>query len=206
MGQPEEPDSRSPLRADRKEWPSFEVVRAAKTGSEEGWQALADYSWPLIASRARDHGLHGFDVEDVAQEVYVEVVRNLEKFRHVGPGTFRAWLATIVEYKVADHFRRRSRQPGIETNAAVALEEIPSPCNLDETGLEADQSQHARRNRAAIQEVRARVSPRTWEAFSRVVCGDTVADVARDLDLSANAVRQACYRVHALLEIALESR
>jgi RNA polymerase sigma-70 factor (ECF subfamily) len=205
MAQPEKPDSQRGLRANRKEWPSFEVVRAAKTGSEEGWQALADYCWPLIASHAREHGLKGFDVEDVAQEVYVEVARNLEKFRHVRPGTFRAWLGTIVERKVADHFRRRTRQPSIERTAAVALEEIPSPCNPDETA-EADRSPRARRNRAAIEEVRARVSSRTWIAFSRVFYGDNVADVARDLELSARAVREAYYRVQAMLVVALEFR
>ena len=95
-------------------WPSFEVVLAAKTGTEEGWQALVDYCRPLIVSRARDHGLRGPDVEDV-QEVYAEVARNLREFRHDRPGAFRAWLGTIVEHKVADYFRRRSQQPRIET-------------------------------------------------------------------------------------------
>jgi RNA polymerase sigma-70 factor (ECF subfamily) len=204
MAQPEEPDSQRGLRANRKEWPSFEVVRAAKTGSEEGWQALADYCRPLIASRVRDHGLHGPDAEDVAQEVYVEVARNLEKFRHVRPGTFRAWLGTIVKHKVTDHFRRRSRQPSIERTAAVAMEEIPSPSNPNVTP-ETDMAEREQRLRAAMRVVRMRVNSQTWEAFSRVTFGQQPADVARELGVSANTVRSACRRVRERLHELLEA-
>ena len=206
MDQAKESDSGPGLCANRKKWPSFGVVLAAKTGTEEGLQALADYCRPLIVNHARAHGLRGPDVEDVAQEVFAEVFKNLKKFRHARPGAFRAWLGMIVEHKVADFFRRRSRQPSIEPNAADRLAEVPSPCEPDETALEADQSEHARRNLAAIEAVRARVSSRTWDAFLRVVRGEKVADVARDMGLSANAVYQACYRVHVLLDIELKSR
>jgi RNA polymerase sigma-70 factor (ECF subfamily) len=206
MGQPEKSDSEPGLPADRKKWPSFEIVLAAKMGTEEGLRALADYCRPLIANHVRAHGLRGPDVEDVAQEVFVEVFRNLKKFRHAAPGKFHAWLGTIVEHKVADFFRRRSRQPSIEPNAAERLAAIPSPCNPDETGLEADQSEHARRNLAAIEAVRARVRSQTWDAFLRVVRGEKVADVAQEMGLSANALYQACYRVHMLLDTELKSR
>ncbi len=62
---------------DRKKWPSFKVVRGAKIGTQAGWQALVDFCRPLIVNHVRGHGLRGPDLEDLVQEVFVEVVRNL---------------------------------------------------------------------------------------------------------------------------------
>ena len=50
--------------------------------------------------------------------------------------------------------------------------------------------------RRAMEAVRAEVEPSTWQAFWRMtVEGHSSAEVARDLGLSPNAVRQAKYRL-----------
>jgi len=48
------------------------------------------------------------DVEDVTQEVFIAVIRSLSSFR--GEAKFSTWLRTLINNKVNENFRKRSRK------------------------------------------------------------------------------------------------
>lgn len=63
-------------------------------------------------SRARRSGVPLGDCEDVAQEVYMAVISQIQQGRLRDVGAFGKWLDSIVRRKIADHFRARQDDKG----------------------------------------------------------------------------------------------
>lgn len=60
------------------------------------------------------------DAEDVTAEVFMQVVRGLERFENRGDGAFAAWLFRIAHNQVSQFYRRH--RPETEP---VSLDELP---------------------------------------------------------------------------------
>jgi RNA polymerase sigma-70 factor (ECF subfamily) len=60
------------------------------------------------------------DAEDVAADVFMQVVRGLGRFEDRGEGAFAAWLFRIAHNQVSQFYRRH--RPGTE---ALSLDELP---------------------------------------------------------------------------------
>lgn len=88
------------------------VLAAARAGADWAWERIyADLAGSVIGY-LRAHGAR--DPEDVAGEVFLQVVRDLPRFAP-GPDDpqrdFRAWVFTIVHRRLLDDRRRRARKP-----------------------------------------------------------------------------------------------
>lgn len=84
------------------------VLIAARGGAEWAWSLIyGDLSTPVIGYlRARGAS----DPDDVAGEVFLQVVRDLHAF--VGDESdFRTWVFTISHHRLLDDARYRSRRP-----------------------------------------------------------------------------------------------
>ena len=150
--------------------------------------------------------MQGSDAADIAQETFAAVSARVADFRRNSPGdSFRAWLSTIAQNKIRDHFRRRKGQAEATggTAAGERLAQVaaapehsttPGPCYAG-NALE----------HRAIELVRAGVEERTWQAFWRVaVEGQSAAAVAHDLGMSVSAVYDAGYRLRRRIRTELE--
>jgi RNA polymerase sigma factor (sigma-70 family) len=76
---------------------SFDVtvlVAAAADGDEAAWQELVDRYTPLVASVAHGFRLHGADVDDVAQTVWLRLVEHLRDLRE--PRALPMWIITTT--------------------------------------------------------------------------------------------------------------
>jgi RNA polymerase sigma-70 factor (ECF subfamily) len=88
---------------------SFEnVLFAARAGAEWAWARIYEELSPPVAGYLRAHG--AADPEDLAAEVFLQVVRGLDGFSGPEPA-FRAWVFTIAHRRLVDDVRRRSRRP-----------------------------------------------------------------------------------------------
>lgn len=170
------------------------LIRRAKQRDPEAWERLVDLYGPLVFYWCRRSGLAPADAADVVQDVFAAVCRALDRFEHGREeNTFRGWLRVIAQNKIRDHYRRRAGEVPAAggTDAGVRLAEIPaSPSETSEqralSGL----------YRRALDLIRSEFEHRTWQAFWRaVVEGHETADIAADLGVSANAVRQYKSRV-----------
>jgi RNA polymerase sigma-70 factor (ECF subfamily) len=162
------------------------------------WERLAELYGPLIYSWCRRYGLQAPDAADVFQEVFSAVAAAIDRFEHGASGsTFRGWLWTITRNKICDFYRRRQNEVGGVggTAAQIQLMEIPDEL-MDSNGDVSSHSAMSSLMHRGLEMVRAQFEPRTWEAFWRVaVEGQTTADVAADMGITANGVRQAKSRV-----------
>jgi RNA polymerase sigma factor (sigma-70 family) len=95
-----------------------DVLCSARAGAEWAWTRIYDDLAPKIVGYLRAQGAG--DPEDVAGEVFLQVVRGLPDFSG-GRREFGAWTFTIAHRRLIDDLRRRRRRP-IEPAPADVVE------------------------------------------------------------------------------------
>jgi RNA polymerase sigma-70 factor (ECF subfamily) len=161
---------------------------------EASWRRLVQLYAPWIQDWLRRQGLAPADVEDVAQEVMVVLVRELPHFTHdLRRGAFRRWLRTITLNRLRAFWRGRKRQLAPAPLEAI-LERLEDP----ESDLSRawDREHNAHVVRRLLELLEADFEPATWQAFRLVVLeGKSSPEAAQVLGLSPVAVRVAKSRV-----------
>jgi RNA polymerase sigma-70 factor (ECF subfamily) len=182
------------------------LQRLADLGDSQAWQTLWQRYIPRIRTWAQQGGLSTGDAEEVTSMVLERLVRAMPAFEYNPQLRFRGWLRTVVRHAVCDFRRARARHPagqgtgGSDVLALLgAIEDSDSAESLVEE-LNGQLEQQRSLLQQAIERVRNRVEPRTWEAFSlRVVEQWDGAEVARRLSMKVAAVYVAQNRVSKLL-------
>ena len=95
-----------------KDFPSeVDLIRAAAAGDHEAYTIIMERYAPLV--NAQLYGsVKSTDVEDLLQEVLLSAFRSLNqlnKAQAIGP-----WLLRITRNRIADHYRRVSRQVAVD--------------------------------------------------------------------------------------------
>src|SRR5438128_6501317 len=75
--------------------------------NQESWEDFYNTYWKLVYSVARKAGLTDPEAQDVVQETFVHVAKNIPKF-HYDPtvGSFKNWLLHTSRWHIAAHFRK----------------------------------------------------------------------------------------------------
>lgn len=88
---------------------SFEaLLSAARAGEEHAWLAVYRELAPKVLGYLRARSCP--EPEDVLGEVFLQVVRDLERFTG-DESDFRSWVFTIAHHRLLDDARYRSRRP-----------------------------------------------------------------------------------------------
>ena len=77
-----------------------ELVDAARTGDQPGWDELVARHGSRVWAVARAHRLSSADAEDVFQLTFMRLVTNIDRIRD--PARIGAWLATTARHESAD--------------------------------------------------------------------------------------------------------
>ena len=191
---------------------SLSLIERVRANDPDAWRKLTELYGPLIYRWCRERRLQAEDAADIVQNVFRAFVTGIHGFRReTEQDSFRGWLWTLTRNKIRDHFRNRAQLPqaagGTDAHAlleALAAEEsAPSVLpGADSPGAESPPRVLLQR---ALEIARREVDPRTWDAFYRLaVEGHSAAEIATDCGLTANAVRQAKFRVMRKLRELLE--
>jgi RNA polymerase sigma-70 factor, ECF subfamily len=159
------------------------------------WNRLQGIYLPLISRwLGRVPGL-GAEADDLAQEVFVVVIREIPRFQRQREGSFRAWLRQVTVNKVRTHRRRRNRRPTVGVDATDGfLNSLADPNGELAREWDMDHDRHVFEKLLAV--VQSDFNSTTWEAFRRfAVDGLPAAVVAEELGLSVNAILQAKSRI-----------
>jgi RNA polymerase sigma-70 factor (ECF subfamily) len=152
---------------------------------------------PQVFRWCRRAGLAGEDAADVLQNVFLAVATRVADFRRDTPAdSFRGWLWGITRFKIADHFRALKGGPAAAggSTALGALNQAPDPVLPDPDESAADDRTNLLHR--ALEMIRGDFATNTWQAFwACTVDGRPAADVARELDMTPDAVYQAKARV-----------
>ncbi|MEU6884789.1 RNA polymerase sigma factor [Streptomyces viridosporus] len=161
---------------------------AAVARAQEGDEAAFAVAYRLVhpALLAYVRGLVGEDAEDVMSDAWLEIARDLGRFKGEGAG-FRGWTATIARHRALDHLRRQRVRPRPSALEQDVLE-LPGPQSTHDQAMEALSTEHAL---ALVGEL-----PRDQAeaVLLRVVVGLDGPAAARVLGKRPGAVRTAAYR------------
>jgi RNA polymerase sigma factor (sigma-70 family) len=98
-----------------------DLVTRARNGDNQAWDALVERYAPLIWSICRRHGLGDADAENIGQNVWLELVVQLENI--TVPATLPGWLAITTRrecgriLRVAPTARDTGQAPGAQAIA-----------------------------------------------------------------------------------------
>jgi RNA polymerase sigma-70 factor (ECF subfamily) len=180
---------------------SSSLLCRAQAREPEAWQRLVALYSPLVRHWCQQSGVSKHEIPDVSQEVFAAVASSLGRFQSDRPSTtFRAWMRGIARHKLWDHARRRRELALGGTDIQKRLEQFPAPADENavegEPELSESQADVTGLYRRALRQVQHQFEDRTWTAFWRVTVENrSPAEVASELGLTANAVRQAKSRV-----------
>jgi RNA polymerase sigma factor (sigma-70 family) len=74
--------------------PVVELVTRARNGDQDAWDALVDRYASLVWSICRRYRLNGTDAGDVGQNVWLQLLNQLDRIRD--PAALPGWLATTT--------------------------------------------------------------------------------------------------------------
>ncbi|MFE2694029.1 RNA polymerase sigma factor [Streptomyces mirabilis] len=160
------------------------AVARAQQGDEAAFALAYRIVQPGLLGYVR--GIVGDDAEDVASDAWLEIARDLGRFKGDGAG-FRGWTATVARHRALDHLRRqkvRPRATGLENDTL----ELPGTHSTHNQALESLSTERAL-------ELIARLPRDQAEAvLLRVVVGLDGPAAARVLGKRPGAVRTAAHR------------
>lgn len=99
------------------------MLRRARTGDRQAFGGLVAEHQSMVFGIACHFLRDGSLAEDVAQEVFLELYRNLDRI--VSDGHLVSWLRQVTSRKCIDQARRQRVRP------RVGLEDAPEPVAID---------------------------------------------------------------------------
>lgn len=165
--------------------------------SSSAWSRLTGIYSPLLKAGLTRQGVQDADADDLIQEIFLTVSRELPKFDHSGrPGAFRRWLRLVLVHRLRNYRRSAKYRPttpgGSDWGAELNELEDESSDRSREWNLEHDRHVMAR----LLEQIRPRFAPKTWRAFHRQVIDGQRADfVAEELAMPLSSVYVARSRV-----------
>ncbi len=160
------------------------AVARAQEGDEAAFAVAYRIVQPGLLGYLR--GIVGDDAEDVASDAWLEIARDLGRFKGDGAG-FRGWSATIARHRALDHLRRQRVRPRATTTEQDVLD-LPGPHSTHDQALESISTEHA------LELVRGLPRDQAEAVLLRVVVGLDGPAAARVLGKRPGAVRTAAYR------------
>jgi RNA polymerase sigma-70 factor (ECF subfamily) len=167
----------------------------AKPPSNTDWKRLEEIYLPLIQYWLRRvPGLDG-EADDLAQDVFVVVLREIASFERRREGSFRAWLRQVTVNRVRSRRKARQRRPSVGLDPTDHfLSQVADPNSELARQWDREHDRHVVGKLLAI--VQPDFQPETWQAFRRFALDDLpAAEVARELQVSVNAVLRAKSRI-----------
>jgi RNA polymerase sigma-70 factor (ECF subfamily) len=176
------------------------LLRLRDPADERAWGEFHDHYVPMI--RGWCHRWFPGEAEDMAQEVFLRLVRRLRDFEYEpSKGRFRGYLKTVTNRLMADLNERPGRAP-----AAVdeqVLVEAEARADLQDRLAAMFDLELLER---AKERVRDRVEDRTWSAYiGTAEQGRKPAEVALALGMRVGAVFQAKHSVIRQLRREIEN-
>lgn len=163
-------------------------LSAAVARAQEGDEAAFAVAYRLVQPGLLGYlrGLVGDDAEDVASEAWLEIARDLGRFKGDGAG-FRGWTATIARHRALDHLRRQKVRPRASALESDVLD-LPGPYTTHDQALESISTERALALVGGLPRDQAEA------VLLRVVVGLDGPAAARVLGKRPGAVRTAAYR------------
>ena len=183
------------------------LSRVRNPDDQESWEDFFKTYSRLVYSVALKARLSDAEAQDVVQETFIALARQMPKFRYdPDKGHFKNWLIKTTQNKIYDHFRKKKPEllPKTRTDGGTArtstIERIPDPASLN---LDAVCEEEWRQVvfLQAVEKVKEQVSASQFQIFDLYVLKEwPVRRIASTLGISSTRVYLAKHRLLKLVE------
>jgi RNA polymerase sigma factor (sigma-70 family) len=175
------------------EFNDAELVAESLGGNRDAFRRIVERYQTLISSLAYCATGNVSQSEDLAQETFVSAWKQLADLRE--PAKLRPWLCSITRFLISKEFRRQGREP---VHAAESLEAVdewvsPEPLAPDQV-ISEEEKAILWRSLERIPEIYREPLVLFYREHQ------SIEAVARDLELSEDAVKQRLSRGRKLLQ------
>jgi RNA polymerase sigma-70 factor (ECF subfamily) len=170
-------------------------LKQAKPDSPD-WQRLQSIYRPLICTWLSRLTNPREELDDLVQEVFQVLVREVSAFQPGRTGAFRAWLRQITVNRARAFWKARRRRPhaGLGGDADPLFAQLEDPHSDLSREWDREHDRHVLRRLLGL--VQPDFEAQTWQAFTRFALeGRPASQVAGEMGLSVNAVVLAKYRI-----------
>jgi RNA polymerase sigma-70 factor (ECF subfamily) len=166
---------------------------------QAAWGEFTERYGPKIFAWCRKWNLQQADAEDVTQTVLLKLAEKMQTFVYDPSRSFRAWLKTITRHAWSDFWDTRGQAMAAGGTQAV---QILHTAEAREDLLQRLEGEFDRELlEAAVDRVRGRVTPRTWQAYEMTAIeGRSGAEAAQALGMKVATVFVAKSKVLKLLQ------
>jgi RNA polymerase sigma factor (sigma-70 family) len=171
-------------------------LEAARAGDAVAWSHLYHELAPLVLGYLRAQRLA--DAEDVAGEVMLEVVRDLQRFQG-DAANLRSWVLSIAHHRLIDERRRSQRRPTTIGEPTADGPYASTEAGPEETTIASEGLSQLAPALASLTEDQRTV------LLLRVIGDLPIAEVARITGKRPGAVKQLQRRAAASMRRALDA-
>lgn len=172
-----------------------DVLRRAQAGDRDALGQLYSQFSPRVLGYLRTQGIA--DHDDVAAEVFVSMVRNLQRFSG-DEDDFRGWIFTIAHRRMVDERRRLGRRAEDPVDFEAMSDAFGHVPGAEREALE------RLRTSGLLDMIEALTPDQRSVVYLRAVGDLSVPDIARALDKPESAVKALLRRAVATLRRRME--
>jgi RNA polymerase sigma-70 factor (ECF subfamily) len=185
------------------------IHRLKNWQDESSWQDFFDTYWKLIYGLARKFGLSDEDAQDVVQETMISVANHMPNFKYDPKlGSFKAWLRTLIRWRVSDHIRKKGPVSTIPLHVesetaeeSFAFKELPDQASQTIDSLYEQEWQKNVLD-AAIAKVKRKMDPQKYQIFDFYVNKEWEAEkVAAAFKVPVEQVYLAKHRITEMIKV-----
>lgn len=145
---------------------TVKLVRQCIAGEQQAWQQLVASQHRRIYAICYRFTGSGTDAEDLTQDVFLKVYKNLSSF-DTSKGSFQTWITTLTRNLLVDHFRRTRLDRATDSMDASLDGESDGPTMADQLADSRPSQEHHMAGmelKVRIQAALAQLSPELREA------------------------------------------
>jgi RNA polymerase sigma-70 factor (ECF subfamily) len=166
---------------------------------QAAWVQFTERYGRKIYAWCRRWNIQGADAEDLTQDVLLKLAEKMQTFDYDPSRSFRAWLKTVTRHAWSDSWS--GRKAAVAAGGSQALELLHTVEAREDLVRRLEEEFDRELLDEAMNRVRIRVIPRTWEAFERTALqGQSGAEAAQELGMKVATVFVARSKVQKMLQ------
>ena len=162
------------------------LMQKAQSGDQKAYKKLLDGVTPLLKSFLYKRIFDKDKIEDILQEILIGIHRARHTYRPEQP--FENWMFGIARHKMIDYIRKQTRKDDREfTTDKYEFLNVTDPATAAKDKGEEVSSD--------LQKALATLPPQQQKIVVRAkIEGHSIADVAKEFDMSESAVKVTIHR------------